>query len=128
MNLGCMSRKSKNILFRSISWIAVILSASILMFIIGVIVWNGVGAVSLDFLFTASQNFGSEGGIFYQILGSLLIVIVSALISFPLALGTAIYKSEYLHNKFLKKLSDILVYSLNAIPSIIYGVDRKSVV
>ncbi len=117
-----MSRKSKNVLFHTISWLSVISTSLILIFIIGLIIWNGIGAINFDFLFTSSRNFGAEGGILYQILGSILIVCVAALISFPIALGTAIYKSEYLKNKFLKKLSDILIYSLNAIPSIIYGV------
>lgn len=100
---------------------AIAASIFFLFFLIAVILWNGLQAVSLDFIFTPSSNFGSQGGVLYQILGSLLLIITTALIVCPIALGTALYQSEYIKKPALKKLCSILTYGLNGVPSIIFG-------
>ena len=93
-----------------------------LLFVLAVLAWNGARAVDLNFLFSASKNFGAEGGVFYQIIGSLMLTVVAGMISLPLALGTAIFKSEYIKSSSLQKLSNIMIYGLNGVPSIIFGI------
>ncbi|MCK5191979.1 MAG: phosphate ABC transporter permease PstA, partial [Methylococcales bacterium] len=98
-----------------------LLCTSLLIFLLAIIIWNGLPAINLEFLFTASRNFGAAGGIFYQIIGSILLIVVAATLSLPIALGVALFKSEFLNNTFLQKLSDNFIYGLNGIPSIIFG-------
>ena len=115
-------RKLKNYIFLGICGGALLCALALLVFLLGIIAWNGLGALSHDFLLSPSRNFGAGGGIFYQILGSLLLVGVAALLSLPVALGTAIYKSEYLHNPTGHKICQLMLYGLNAVPSIIFGI------
>jgi len=117
-----MNRNLQNKLFYTSVGFAVILCSLILLFLFGIIIWNGLPAISLDFLTNSSSNFGASGGIFYQIFGSILLIIFAALICLPIALGTAIYKSEYLKNESVHKLINTLIYSLNGIPSVIFGI------
>lgn len=117
-----MSRQLRNRLFLFVSGSAVLFCSAILLFLFSVITWNGINSLSPSFLLTATRNFGAEGGIFYQILGSLLMVLTAAIICLPLALGAAIYKSEYLKSIRLQKASAILIYGLNGIPSVIFGI------
>lgn len=117
-----MTRAYKNNFFNIICSSSVVLCLCILVFLFGVIFWNGIPALSFDFLSSRSTNFGADGGIFYQILGSILIVIVAAILSFPIAIGTAIFKSEYLKKPVWKKFSNILIYGLNGIPSVVFGI------
>lgn len=117
-----MTRAFKNTFFNIICSSSVVLCLCILVFLFGVIFWNGIPALSFDFLSSRSTNFGADGGIIYQILGSILIVIVAATLSFPIAIGTAIFKSEYLEKPVWKKFSNILIYGLNGIPSVVYGI------
>jgi phosphate transport system permease protein len=117
-----MSRKIKNRLFLILCWSSLAFSSLVLIFLIATIIWNGFQSVSLEFLILPAKSFGAEGGVLYQIIGSLMLVVTAALLSFPIALGTAIYKSEYLKNERLKRLSDILIYGLNGIPSVIFGI------
>ncbi|MEP1229855.1 MAG: phosphate ABC transporter permease PstA [Litorimonas sp.] len=95
---------------------------AILTFLIGAIIWQGGKAISLEFLLMPAQDFGASGGIFYQIVGSLLLVIVAAVLVLPFAVGTALYRSEYVSSARRKRLIDLALYSLNAIPSVTYGV------
>ncbi|MFQ5685258.1 MAG: phosphate ABC transporter permease PstA [Candidatus Scalindua sp.] len=117
-----MNRKLSNRALLIICHLAAVISILTLVFLLSVIVFNGTRTINPEFILTRSRNFGAEGGIFYQIIGSILLVFCTALISFPLALGTAIFKSEYLKNSYLLKLSSILIYGLNGIPSIIFGI------
>lgn len=117
-----MSRRLKNRVFLTLCWSSLGFSAFVLMFLIATILWNGFQAISLEFLIQPAKNFGAEGGILYQITGSFMLVVTAALMSFPIALGTAIYKSEYLKNERLQRLSDILIYGLNGIPSVMFGI------
>ncbi len=117
-----MNRKLKNNLFYASVGVAVLVCALILFFLFGIIIWNGLPAISLDFLTNTSSNFGATGGIVYQIFGSILLIVFAALICLPIALGTAIYKSEYLKNETANKVINTLIYSLNGIPSVIFGI------
>ena len=117
-----MNRRFTNQLFTWLIWTAAGISCLLLFFLFATITWNGIRAIDLDFLFTGSRNFGAEGGVFYQIIGSLLLILFAAILCLPLALGTAIFKSEYLKNIRIQKLCAVLVYGLNGVPSIIFGI------
>ena len=117
-----MNRQLQNKLFTYSAWLAVIICSTILFFLFGVIIWNGLPAINISFLTQQASNFGASGGIIHQIGGSLLLVAFAALICFPIALGTAIYKSEYLNNNKISGLLNTLIYGLNGIPSVIFGI------
>jgi len=93
-----------------------------LLFLLGSIVFKGIGAFSLDFLFRPAKDFGKSGGIFYQILGSLLMLGAAAFLVLPLALGTALFQNSYNNRPKVRYLLEQSLYALNAIPSITYGI------
>jgi len=117
-----MNRKLQNKLFYASVGIAVVVCSLVLIFLFGIIIWNGLPALSLDFLTNSSTDFGASGGIVYQIFGSILLIIFAALIVLPIAIGTALYKSEYLKNETLHQIINTFIYSLNGIPSVIFGI------
>lgn len=117
-----MNRHLLDSLFVFCTRAAVVVCCAILLFLVAVITIEGMRALSFEFLFTASRDFGAAGGIFYQIVGSLLLIVFAALICFPLALGTAVFKSEYLKSSRMQSLCAVLVYGLNGVPSVIFGV------
>jgi phosphate transport system permease protein len=114
-------RAAINIIYAGALRVALLVSLSILAFLIGSIIWQGSKALSFDFIFSDARDFGASGGIRYQILGSLILIAVSALLVLPLALGTAIYRSEYVTSEKLGRRIDLAIFSLNGIPSITYG-------
>lgn len=117
-----MPRHYINTLFCLGNMLAVGLCLLMLVFLLGRIGLNGIQAIDMEFLFSRARNFGTQGGILYQILGTLLIITFAALISLPLAIGTALFQSEYLKSPGLQKGLKIVIYGLNGIPSIIFGV------
>lgn len=116
-----MNRRLVNQMYSNLGAFITALCISVLIFLFFILIKKGIGAVDLDFLTSDSRNFGVDGGIKYQILGSLIMIIVASIISFPIAVGFALFKSEYIKHSFWQKLSSIILYGLNGIPSVIYG-------
>lgn len=117
-----MSRRILNHLFLSTSRAALLLCAAVLICLLFAIFWQGAKAISPEFLLSPARNFGTSGGIVYQILGSLLLVITAAALVLPLAIGTAVYRHSYMKSARTKETLDMALYSLNAIPSVTYGI------
>jgi len=115
------SRHYKDKAFAAITRFSLLLCLGILAFLLFAIAIQGIKAFSLSFFLTPAQNFGAGGGILYQIIGSLLLVIVAALLVLPFAVGTAIYRSECVQSERVKRLLDQAMFGLNSIPSITYG-------
>lgn len=93
----------------------------VLLFILGLVILKGGPALSGEFLFEASRDFGNSGGIYYQTVGTLLLMVGAVVISMPVALGTALYQTEYVKSENVKKVLRNLTYSLNALPTILFG-------
>ncbi len=117
-----MNRRLINEVFTIFSSLAALFCLVVLCFLLTIIVSQGFPALSFEFIVSPAKNFGAEGGILYQLLGSLLLVVCAGVISLPIALGVGIYKSEYLQNSRLQLLSHLLLYALNAVPSVVFGI------
>ncbi|MFI3254083.1 MAG: phosphate ABC transporter permease PstA [Eubacteriales bacterium] len=94
---------------------------SMLVFIIGYILYRGLGFVTWEFLTTSSDALEGTVGILPAILNTLYVILLTLLIALPLGIGAAIYLTEYSTNKVLKRVIEAMVETLAAIPSIIYG-------
>lgn len=64
----------------------------------------------------------TEGGLFPAIFGTIMLVFLMSLLSFPLGVVAGIYMREYAHEGFLVKTVRIAVNNLAGIPSIVYGI------
>lgn len=61
-------------------------------------------------------------GVRTAILGSLLTILVTILVAFPLGVGAAIYLEEYATNNWLNRVIQTNINNLAGVPSIIYGI------
>jgi len=104
----------------SLCVITAAVAVSLLFIILGYILWHGTPAISLSFLTEGSRDFGAGGGIFYQIAGTIILMVTAGVISLPIALGTALFSHEYMSPTY-KKNTDLLIYALNGVPTIIFG-------
>ena len=92
----------------------------LLVFILGTLFVKGLPAFHAGFLFEESRDFGLSGGIFYQAMGTLILMATAVLWSLPVALGSVLFQTEYLTRKFKTFLTQ-LTYILNATPTILFG-------
>jgi phosphate transport system permease protein len=92
-----------------------------LLWILGFIIYNGIGVISWEFLTAAPSEGMTAGGIFPAIVGTLCLVVGSLVFAFPAGLMSGIYISEYAKNGWVVKLIRIMTNNLGSIPSIVFG-------
>ncbi|MCK9234616.1 MAG: hypothetical protein M0O98_05445 [Acholeplasmataceae bacterium] len=93
----------------------------VLLWILGFIIYNGIGVISWEFIFSAPTDGMTGGGIFPAIVGTFYLIIGSTLFAFPLGIMSAIYTVEYAKNNWLSKFIRIMTNNLASIPSIVFG-------
>lgn len=93
----------------------------ILVFIIGYILFNGIPALSWDFITGTPTPSGMGGGILPMIVGTLELLAGTALIALPLGIFTGVYLAEYAGNTRSTKIIREAVDLLNGTPSIVFG-------
>lgn len=102
-------------------WFNGFVTIVILGVIIGYVVIKGLPAMSLSFIFTSPHGVEQSGGIFPTIIASLYVTILSVIISSPIAVGAAVYLSEYVKEGRLTQLIRFGADTLSGVPSIVLG-------
>jgi len=92
-----------------------------IVFVIGYVVWNGISAISWAFLTEAPRTGMTEGGIMPAIVGTVILIFGTAIVSMPLSIATAVYLAEYAHDNRLTRYIRLAIVNLAGIPSIVYG-------
>jgi len=108
-------------LFILITFASLTLAISIFTFIFFNSLFNATDRLSLSFFFTQSSALGTEGGILYQLLGSLLLLTCTGILVTPLAFSIAIF-DFFAKSKKTKVVLKSVLHTLNATPSILYGI------
>jgi phosphate transport system permease protein len=85
------------------------------------IVYNGISALSWEFLTQPPRQGMRQGGIGPAILGTVLLTLGTAVTAIPLGIGAAIYLAEYAGESRLTRLIRLAIVNLAGIPSIVYG-------
>ncbi|GEL14647.1 phosphate ABC transporter permease PstA [Pediococcus cellicola] len=93
----------------------------ILVALIGYILFTGLPHVSWHFLTSPSQAFLSGGGIGDQLFNSFYLLILTLLISFPIALGAGIYLFEYAPKNWVTNTIRVAIEVLSSLPSVVVG-------
>jgi phosphate transport system permease protein len=99
---------------------ALVVVAPILL-VIGTIVVQGIGAINWEFLTSMPRNGMKAGGIFPAIVGTLLLILGTALAAIPVGVGGAIYLAEYARDTWLTRAIRLAIINLAGIPSVVYG-------
>ena len=111
------SQKVAFIVFRVLSLLIVL----ILFAILGFIIYKGAGVISWDFLSKAPSDGMTSGGIFPAIVGTLLLMLGSAIVAFPVGIMSGIYMNEYASRGWVVKFIRLMTNNLSGVPSIVFG-------
>lgn len=93
----------------------------VLAIFIGFVIYMGLDRLSWEFLMSLPSRFADESGIYTAWIGTVWIMILTAIISFPLGVGAGIYLEEYGKKSKLATFLEINIANLAGVPSIIYG-------
>lgn len=105
-------------------WVLRIFTFSVLLVlfvILGFIIKRGIGVISWEFLTAMPKEGMTQGGIYPAIVGTLILVLGSMLIAFPIGIMSGIYMNEYVKDGWFKRFMSIMTNNLAGIPSIVFG-------
>jgi phosphate transport system permease protein len=89
--------------------------------ILGFLLYNGLPAITLEFLTEAPRNSMTEGGILPCIVGTFLLALSSMVVALPLGVASAIYLNEYARPGKLLRVIRIGINNLAGVPSVVFG-------
>jgi len=114
-------RRVKNIVAKSLAYGATAFGLGWLVLILGVLVYNGIGGLSLDVFTENTPPPGSDGGLLNAIVGSIVMTILAIVIGTPIGILAGTYLAEYgRHSKLamiVRFINDILLSA----PSVVVG-------
>ena len=115
------SRKRRNGIAKGLALAATAFGLGWLVLILGVLLYNGVGGLSLSVFTENTPPPGSDGGLLNAIIGSIVMTILAVVIGTPIGLFAGTYMAEYgRHDKLtsvVRFINDILLSA----PSIVVG-------
>ena len=116
-----MSAKTINKLAIGVLWMVGFCLVAILVLFIGYLLYKGLPVLTPHFLFGMPSDTEAGGGVGPQLFNTLYILLLSMSLSIVVALGAAIYLSEYASNNRFTRMIRLSTESLSTVPSIVLG-------
>lgn len=97
------------------------LSVAILLVLIGAVLYQGWQHLDWDFLSTGPSRRPERAGFKIAMFGSIWLIVLTALFSLPLGVGTAVYLEEFTGKNRFTRFIQLNIANLAGVPSIVYG-------
>lgn len=114
----------RSAIFLGVLWLCLALAALFLLFVMIEIIARGVTRLDLNLLSRPPSRVRPEnGGVRPAILGTVLVVGMTALMALPIGVAAAIYLEEYAdRTKWFNRAIELNIQNLAAVPSVIFGI------
>ena len=114
-------RRLTNLLLPIVTGVCALVSSGVLLAIVSAIVFKGLPALSWPFLTEQIKLVGADGGIFFNLIGTLILIATALATAAPLALALALTHSVFLHTGRSRRSLELFLHVLNGVPSILLG-------
>lgn len=111
----------KDQLFKFWGIFCTLIGLILLTIFIGDILIDGISRIDWGFITDLPSRKAEKSGIYTALMGSIWILLLTALIAIPVGVAAAIYLEEYSKKNWLAGLLEINISNLAGVPSIIYG-------
>jgi phosphate transport system permease protein len=115
-------RRAVDRIFWLLCGVCAVAAGAVLLGLVLVIALRGGPAVNWSFLTEQIRQVGSAGGIFYNLIGTLILIVTAIAICAPIATGLALAHAVYLKHERMKRQLGLFLYTLNGVPSIVFGI------
>ena len=116
------ARRRLGTVFEWACFAAVVVGIVALIVLLLDVLLDGIQWVNWQFLTSYPSRFPEQAGIRSAILGTLWMMVLVALFSFPLGVGAAIYLEEYAPDNWFTRVLQMNIANLAAVPSVVYGI------
>lgn len=115
-------RKLNDFLIALITGASALVSVGILLGLVFVVAQRGVPALRWSFFTEQIRLVGAAGGIFWNLIGTSILLVSAFLICAPMAVGLALVERVWLSGGTSRRALRTALYTLNGLPSIIFGI------
>ncbi|CAN5784185.1 phosphate ABC transporter permease PstA [soil metagenome] len=120
-NTRLVARARIGVVFHAVCLFATVIGVFVLGVLLVDIVQTGGGRLSAAFLNGFPSRLADRAGLKPALFGTVWTLALTALISFPLGVGTAVWLEEYAPANKLKTIIETNIANLAGVPSIVYG-------
>jgi phosphate transport system permease protein len=114
-------RRRLDAAFQAVACTVLVVALAALAALVADVWQDGASRLSWDFLTGFPSRRAADAGIWHALSGSIVVMIVTAVLSVPIGVGAAIYLEEYGGRSVVARIIEINITNLAAVPSIIYG-------
>jgi phosphate transport system permease protein len=114
-------RHRREAVFGALGLLATCVGVVVLAVLIVDVLTDGLPRLSWQFLTSYPSRRPEDAGILAALVGSLWVLVLTALFAFPVGVGAAVYLEEYSARSRLEQLIEVNIANLAGVPSIIYG-------
>jgi phosphate transport system permease protein len=113
--------KFRDNLFKAVGVFCLAFALLVIVALIADMLIKGSERFTLDFFFNFASRRATQAGILSAWVGSLLVMLVTALAAVPLGVAAGLYLEEYAKRNWITNVIEINITNLAAVPSIVYG-------
>ncbi len=107
--------------FALLTIVSTLLGIAVLIALLIDVFGDGGAQVDGHFLTNYPSRFPEDAGLRSALLGTLWMLVLTAIIAFPLGVGAAVYLEEYAPNNWLTRFIQLNIANLAGVPSVVYG-------
>lgn len=115
------ARNKKNKIMKGILFACTAFGIVMLLILLYSILKDGLKHLSFNFLTNFPSRKPEKAGIYSALIGSLYVILLTAVIAFPIGIGAAIYIEEYMKKNKFRDFLELNISNLAGVPSIVYG-------
>ena len=108
-------------LFQIAAWGATAIAIAVLGWLLFDVLSQGLGRLSWQFLTSFPSRRPEDAGIVGALAGTFWVMIIVAVVAFPVGVGAGLYLEEFATDSWFTRLIEINISNLAGVPSIIYG-------
>ena len=113
--------KLKDTVFKALGRFCLSIALLVIVALIADMAIKGSDRFTLDFFMNFASRRSTQAGILSAWVGSLLVMLVTALAAVPLGVAAGLYLEEYAKRNWLTHIIEVNISNLAAVPSIVYG-------
>ena len=115
-------RKLSDFLIALVAGASALVSVAILLGLVFVVAQRGIPALSWSFFTEQIRLVGAAGGIFWNLIGTSILLAAAFVICAPMAIGLALVERVWLSSGTARRTLRTVLYTLNGLPSILFGI------
>jgi len=115
-------RKTLDFAMRAVVALCALAAVGILLGLVYVIAQRGGPAINWNFLTEQIRLVGASGGIFWNLVGTIILLASALVVCAPLAVGLALVERVWLRHPGASRALRTVLYTMNGVPSIVLGI------